>query len=148
MFQTPSNLKILREALSDHMDMSEHFLGLHAIFDGEIIFARDVVQLNLDMPPFPVDFENVWIWIREQLVGSPQQQTFVYQLEFGVEDEEDPAMQKLVEITQEAPLTVWTIDLAHQETPEEGKRFVVVSVPDKKRANEFRELYHGREVTV
>ncbi len=146
MFQTPSNLKILRESLSNHLDMSEYFLGMHAFFDGEVIFARDVVQLNLELPPFPVDFESVWMWIREQLGGSPQQQTFVYELAFGVEDDEDPAMERLVEITKGAPLTAWMIDLAHQDTPTEGQRFVIVTVPDKKRATEFRELYHGKEI--
>jgi hypothetical protein len=67
MFQKPSNLKILRDNLSEHIELSEYFLRLHAVFDGEIIFARDVVHVNFDLVPFSVDFENLWSWLREQL---------------------------------------------------------------------------------
>lgn len=44
MFQTASNLKTLRDALSSHMELPEYFLGMHGFFDGEVIFARDVVH--------------------------------------------------------------------------------------------------------
>ncbi|WP_165422369.1 hypothetical protein [Rhizobium ruizarguesonis] len=35
---------------------------MHAFFDGEVVFARDVVQVNFDLSPFPVDFDSVWSW--------------------------------------------------------------------------------------
>lgn len=40
MFQTASNLKIFREALSEHLQLPEYFLGMHAFFDVEVVFAR------------------------------------------------------------------------------------------------------------
>jgi hypothetical protein len=111
---------------------------MHAFFDGEILFARDVVQVNFDLSPFPVDFENAWNWFIEQLRGQPDQETFAYELVFAVEAEEDPAMDKLVEITRGSAITVWMIDLAHQDTSRDGRRFVVVTAPDKKLALKYR----------
>ncbi len=146
MFQTSSNLKTLRDALSSHMDLPEYFLGMHAFFDGEVIFARDVVHLNMDLSPFPVDFQNLWDWFREQLRGGPSQETFAYELSFAVDADEDPVMQKLIEITGGSAKTVWMIDLAHQETADNGRRFVIVTVPDKKQAKSFREQFHGKFV--
>lgn len=146
MFQKPSNLKILREILSSHMELPEYFLGMHALFDGEVIFARDVVQVNLDLPPFPADFAKVWDWVRDQLRGSPEQETFVYQMGFGIDGEEDPAMDRLVELTRGSAMTIWTIDLAHQDMPTDGRRFLIVTVPGKKQAKIFRERYHGNDV--
>jgi len=148
MFQTTSNLKTLREALSDHMELSEYFLGMHAFYNGEVVFARDVVQVNMEFSPFPVDFENLWDWLREQIRGSPAQETFAYETTFGIEDEDDPVMEKLIEMTQRSANTIWMIDLAHQETPEAGRRFVIVTAPDKNRAQEFRDEFHGRDVAV
>ncbi len=146
MFQTSSNLKTLRDALSSHMDLPEYFLGMHAFFDGEVIFARDVVHLNMDLSPFPVDFQNLWDWFREQLRGGPSQETFAYELPFAVDADEDPVMQKLIEITGGSAKTVWMIDLAHQETADDGRRFVIVTVPDNKQAKSFREQFHGKFV--
>ncbi|AUW42660.1 hypothetical protein CUJ84_Chr002301 [Rhizobium leguminosarum] len=37
-----------------------------------------------------------------------------------------------MEITRGSGMTIWMIDLAHQETPTDGKRYVVVSVPRDK----------------
>jgi hypothetical protein len=148
MFQTPSNLKSLRDHLSDHMELPEYFLGIHAVFDGEVIFARDVVQVNLELPPFPVDFANVWSWFREQLRGPSEQETFAYVLGFGVEDAEDPSMDKLLEITRGSSMTAWTFDLASQETANEGKRFLIVTVPDRQGARKFRDIYHGKELEL
>ncbi|ACI58353.1 hypothetical protein Rleg9DRAFT_4920 [Rhizobium leguminosarum bv. trifolii WSM597] len=67
MFQTASNLKTLCDALSSHLELSEYLLGIHAFFDGEVIFARDVVHVNMDLSPFPVDFGSLWGWFREQI---------------------------------------------------------------------------------
>lgn len=148
MFQTASNLRTLREALSSHMELSEYFLGMHAFFDGEVVFARDVVQVNFDLSPFLVDFENVWNWFREQLRGQPEQETFAYELAFTVEAEDDPAMEKLIDMTRGSAITVWMIDLAHQETPTDGRRFVIITVPDKKGAKAFRDEFHGKNLAV
>jgi hypothetical protein len=41
-------------------------------------------------------------------------------------------MVMLMEITRGSGMTIWMIDLAHQETPTDGKRYVVVSVPRDK----------------
>lgn len=147
MFQTTSNLKTLRDTLSNHMELPEYFLGMHAFYDGEVVFARDVVQLNMEFSPFPVDFQNVWEWLREQIRG-PAQETFAYETTFGIEDEDDPVMEKLIEMTRKSANTIWMIDLAHQETPEAGRRFVIVTAPDKKRAQEFRDEFHGRDVAI
>lgn len=148
MFETASNLKVLHDTLSSNMELPEYFLGIHAFFDGEVIFARDVVQVNAELSPFPVDFENVWDWLREQLKGPPAQEAYVYELTFKVEDEEDPVMEALVEITQGSPSTIWMIDLANQQTPDEGQRFIVVTLPDKRLAKEFREHFHGKEFVL
>jgi hypothetical protein len=145
LFQKPSNLKILREELLNHLELMEYFLGMHAFFDGEVIFARDVVQVNFDLSPFPVDFDDVWSWFKEQLRGPPEQETFAYELTFAVDAEEDPAMQKLMEITETSGMTIWMIDLAHQQTQTDGKRYVIVSVPDKKRAKAYTDLFHGKD---
>ncbi|MGO4437614.1 hypothetical protein [Rhizobium sp. RAF56] len=145
MFQASSNLKVLREVLCDHLELPDHFLGVHAFFDGDTIFARDVVQVNYELIPFPVDFERVWDWFKEQLRGPPEQETFVYELGFGIEHEEDPVRDRLVEITRGSGMTVWMMDFAHQ-TPTDGRRFVVVTIPDKKRVREFRETLHGRHI--
>ena len=146
MFQTSSNLKTLRDTLSSHMELPEYFLGMHAFFDGEVIFARDVVHLNMDLSPFPVDFQSLWDWFREQLRGGSAQETFAYELSFAVDADEDHVMQKLIEITGGSAKTVWMIDLAHQETAENGRRFVIVTVPDKRQAKSFREQFHGKIV--
>ena len=146
MFRTTSNLKTLRDALSRHMELSEYFLGMHAFFDVEVIFARDVVQVNFEFAPFPVDFDNVWEWLRDQLKGTPAQETFAYETTFGVDDEADPVMERLLEITEGSANTIWMIDLARQEGHGDGRRFVIVSSPDKKRAREFREEFHGKEL--
>ncbi|AUW42659.1 hypothetical protein CUJ84_Chr002300 [Rhizobium leguminosarum] len=53
------------------MEIPEYFLGMHAFFDGEVVFARDVVQVNFDLSPFPVDFDSVWSWFKEQLRVRP-----------------------------------------------------------------------------
>ena len=37
-------------------------------------------------------------------------------------------------------------DFEQQETPIDGRRFVVVSILDKRRVREFRETLHGRDV--
>jgi hypothetical protein len=132
LFQTASNLKILREELSDHMEIPEYFLGMHAFFGGEVVFARDVVQVNFDLSPFPVDFDSVWSWFKEPLRGQAEQETFAYELAFAIDAEDDPAMVMLMEITRGSGMTIWMIDLAHQETPTDGKRYVVVSVPRDK----------------
>ncbi|WP_245485401.1 hypothetical protein [Rhizobium leguminosarum] len=145
LFQTASNLKILREELSNHMELPEYFLGMHAFFDGEVVFARDVVQVNFDLSPFPVDFDSVWSWFKEQLRGQTEQETFAYELAFAIDAEDDTAMVKLMEITRGSGMTIWMIDLAHQDTPTDGKRYVVVCVPDKKRSKEFRETFHGKD---
>lgn len=52
LLQNASTLKTLREALSSHMELSKYFLGMHALFDGE------VVQVNIDLSPCPVDFSD------------------------------------------------------------------------------------------
>jgi hypothetical protein len=148
MFQTTSNLKTLRYALSTHMELPEYFLGMHAFYDGEVIFARDVVQVNMEFPPFPVDFENVWNWFREQIKGSPTQETFAYETTFGVDDEDDPVMEKLIEITKGSANMIWMIDLANQQVTAGGRRFVVVIAPDKKSAKEFRDECHGKNLAV
>jgi hypothetical protein len=57
-------------------------------------------------------------------------------------------MESLLALTKDLPITVWMIDLAHQETQEIGKRFVVATVPDKQRAKDFRERYHGRDLAT
>ena len=148
MFQTASSLKTLRDILSSHMELPEYFLGMHAFFDGEVIFARDVVHVNIDLAPFPVDFQNLWDWFREQLRGPSGQETFAYELTFRVEDEQDPAMETLIEISRGSAKTVWMIDLAQQETSGKGRRFVIVTVPDKRRAQEFRDEFDGREIVA
>ncbi len=148
MFQNASNLKTVREALSSHMKLSEYFLAMHAFFDGEVVFARDVVQVNIDLSPFPVDFDTVWNWFREQLRGQPEQETFAYELAFTVQSEEDPARERLMEMTRGSSMTVWMIDLAHQDTPTNGRRLVVVTVPDKKSAKAFRGEFHGKNLAV
>ena len=117
-------------------------------YNGEVVFARDVVQVNMEFSPFPVDFENLWDWLREQIRGSPAQETFAYETTFGIEDEDDPVMEKLIEMTQSSANTIWMIDLAHQETPEAGRRFVIVTAPDEKRAQDFRDEFHGRDVAI
>jgi len=148
MFQKTSNLKTLRDALSSHLELPEYFLGIHAFFDAEVIFARDVVHVNMDLSPFPVDFESLWGWFREQIRGSANQETFAYELPFDVDAEVDPAMERLMEITRGSSKTIWMFDLAYQEPAHEGRRFVVVTLPDKKRARSFREEYHGRDVEI
>ncbi|WP_245267835.1 hypothetical protein [Rhizobium sp. 2MFCol3.1] len=146
MFQTATNLNIFRDALAAHMDLAEYFLGIHAFFDGEVIFLRDVVHVNMDLAPFPVDFSNLWEWFREQLKGGTGQETFAYELHFVVDAQEDPAMEKLLEITRGTAMTIWMFDLAHQEADGKGRRFVIVTSPHKKGAKALRELFHGRDL--
>jgi hypothetical protein len=57
-------------------------------------------------------------------------------------------MEKHIEMNQKSSKTIWIIDLAHQETPEAGRRFVIVTAPDKKRAQDFRDEFHGRDVAI
>ncbi|MDM9649314.1 hypothetical protein [Rhizobium sp. S163] len=57
-------------------------------------------------------------------------------------------MEKLIKITGESANTTWMIDLQHRETLEDGRRFVVVRSPHKKRAKEFREEFHGNAIAV
>ena len=80
---------------------------MHAFFDGEVIFARDVIHVNMDLSPFPVDFQNLWDWFREQLRGGLNHETFAYELSFAVDADEDPVMQKLIEITKGSGKTIW-----------------------------------------
>jgi hypothetical protein len=148
VFQKTSNLKILKDALSAHMRLPEYFLGIHAFFDGEVIFARDVVHLNVDLSPFPLDFANVWQWFGEQLRGGSGQETFAYQMEFVVDAVEDPAMKKLIEITRGTATTIWMFDLAHQEACESGRRFLIVTAADKKGLKSFRNEFHGTDVEL
>ena len=67
---------------------------MHALFDGEVVFARDVVQVNIDLSPVLVDFQTVWTWFRQQLRGQPVQEAFAYELVFTVGAEDDHAMEK------------------------------------------------------
>ena len=55
MFQTTSNLKTLREALSDHMELSEYFLGMHAFYNGEVVY------LTRPRSPFEKIGRSAWI---------------------------------------------------------------------------------------
>ncbi|WP_245486950.1 hypothetical protein [Rhizobium ruizarguesonis] len=64
------------------------------------MFARDVVQVNFDLSPFPVDFDSIWSWFKEQLRGQAEQEIFAYELAFAIDAEDDPAMVKLMEITR------------------------------------------------
>ncbi len=130
------------------MNLPEYFLGIHAFFDGEVIFARDVVHVNMDLPPFPVDFPNVWQWFGQQLQGGSGQETFAYQMEFVVDAAEDPAMRKLIEITRGTATTIWMFDLAHQEAAQHGRRFVIVTAADKKGLKSFRNEFHGMDVEL
>lgn len=148
VFHTISNLKTLRDALSSYLELPEYFLGIHAFFDAEVIFARDVVHVNMELSPFPVNFDTLWEWFREQIRGNANQETFAYELPFQVNAEDDPAMEKLVEITRGSSKTIWMFDLANQETPDGGRRFVVVTLPSKKETTSFREEYHKRNVEV
>jgi hypothetical protein len=148
VFQKTSNLRMLKDALSAHMDLPEYFLGIHAFFDGEVIFARDVVHVNMDLSPFPVDFPNVWQWFREQLQGGSGQETFAYQMSFVVDAVEDPAMKKLIEITRGTATTIWMFDLSNQEPPGDGRRFVIVTAADKKGLKSFRDEFHGIDVEL
>ena len=146
MFQTTSSIKTLRDALSSHMERPEYFLGVHAFFDGEVIFARDVVHVNLDLSPFPMDFPGLWAWFREQIRSSAHEETLAYELSFVIDAEEDPVMEKLMTMTQGSSETIWMFDLAHQASTDGGLRFVVVALPDKKTATSFRNQYHGRDI--
>jgi hypothetical protein len=144
----PSPLKTLREALSSHMELSEYFLGMHALFDGDVVFARDVVQVNIDLSPCPVDFQTVWTWFRQQLRGQPEQETFAYQLVFTVGADDDHAMEKLLDMTRGLAITVWMTDLANQETPTDCRRLVVITVPNRKGARAFRDEFHGKDLAL
>jgi hypothetical protein len=60
-------------------------------------------------------------------------------------NEDDPDMEALVELSRRSPMTVWMIDLAQQETPEAGRRYVVITIPTKQGARAFRSEYHGKD---
>jgi hypothetical protein len=145
MFETPSSLNELREALNDNLDNSEYFLGIHALFEGEVIFARDVVHLNLELPAFPVDAEAVWDWFNDNLSGSKDQRTYVYQLPFAIDSEDDDDMEALMALSRTSPMTVWMLDLARQEDPEAGQRYVVITIPTKQAARDFETEYDGKD---
>ncbi len=145
MFESPSSLNKLQAAFSENISYSEYFLGLHAFFEGEVIFARDVVHLNLELPPFPGDADAAWDWFRDNLRGAKEQETFVYELAFAMDNEDDPDMEALVELSRRSPMTVWMIDLAQQEAPDAGRRYVVITIPTKKSAREFKDAYHGKD---
>jgi hypothetical protein len=145
MFESPSRLSKLQEAFFETIGYSEYFLGLHAFFEGEVIFARDVVHLNLELPPFPGDADAAWDWFRDNLRGAKEQETFVYELSFAMNNEDDPDMEALVELSRRSPMTVWMIDLAQQVTPEAGRRYVVITIPTKQGARAFRSEYHGKD---
>jgi hypothetical protein len=145
MFDRLSNLKILKSALADHIGNSEYFLGIHAFFDGEMIFGRDVVHLNLEMPPFPIDFASAWKWFTDSLQGTPDQETFVYELPFHTADEEDSDMEALVALSRGSSMTVWLVDLAVQQDPQAGQRYLVITIPQKQELASFKRDYHGKD---
>jgi hypothetical protein len=128
------------------MELSEYFLGMHALFDGGVVFARDVVQVNIDLP-CPVDFQTVWTWFR-RAPRPARAETFAYELVFTVGAEDDHAMEKLVDMTRGLAITVGMIDLANQETPTDARRFVVITVPNRKGARAFRDEFHGKDLAV
>jgi hypothetical protein len=145
MFEEPSSLNELRESLDDNLEHSEYFLGIHAFFEGEIIFARDVVHLNLELPEFPIDVEAIWAWFRENLRGSKEQKTYVYRLPFMINNEDDRDMEALSALSRTSPMTVWMLDLARQESPEGGQRYAVITIPTRKAARDFEAEYHGKD---
>lgn len=148
MFETPSTLKELSAALIQYMERSEYFLGIHALFDSEVVFARDVVHVNFEMPAFPVDVPAVWAWLKENLRGGTQQETFVYRLPFTVDDEDDPDMDWMIAFSGTAPMTIWLIDLAHHETTGPGERYVVLTISGKQAAKDFKVAYDGKNVRM
>jgi hypothetical protein len=145
MFDKSSNLKKLRMALADHIGYSEYFLGIRAFFDGEMIFGRDVVHLNLEMQPFPIDFSSSWRWFTDSLQGTPHQETFVYELPFHAPEDEDTDMEALVDFSRGSSMTVWLVDLAIQQKPEVGQRYLVITIPQQEEAVSFKKDYHGKD---
>ncbi len=145
MFEKLSNLRNLRSALHDHIESSEYFLRINAFFDGELIFGRDVTQLNLEMTRFPIDFEAAWKWFSDSLSGASEQETFAYELPRNVGNEDDPDVERLLILSKNSSMTVWVIDLAIQEAIEEGRRFVVITIPSKRDIMAFRKNYHGKD---
>jgi hypothetical protein len=146
VFDKLSNLKKLRSALADHIAYSEYFLGIHAFFDGEMIFGREVMHLNLEMQPFPIDFLSAWQWFADSLQGTAHQETFVYELPFRTTDEEDTDMEALVAFCRGSSMTVWLVDLALQQEPEVGRRYLVITIPQQQEAASFKRDYHGKDV--
>ena len=51
-------------------------------------------------------------------------------------------------MTRGLAITVWMIDLANHETPTDGRRFVVITVPNRKGARAFRDEFHGKDLAV
>jgi hypothetical protein len=147
MFDKSSNLQKFSSALSDNLSFSEYFLGIHVVFDGEVVFAHDVVHVNLDMPAFPVDASGIWDWLKTNLKGTSDQQTFVYELPFDAEDEEDPDMETLIELSSSFGMTLYLCDLGQHADTDAGMRYVIISIPKKDAAAEFREQYHGRKLS-
>jgi hypothetical protein len=52
-------------------------------------------------------------------------------------------MERLIEITEGSANTIWLIDLANQDGQGDGRRFVIVTSPDKRQAGKFLEEFHG-----
>jgi len=148
MFEKLSTLEKLRRALANHVTESEYVLGIHAYYDGEIIFSRDVVHLNLEMPRFPVDFSSAWKWFTDSLQGTPSQETFVYELPFQLADEDDADAERLIVLSSGSSMTVWLIDLAINEEPAASRRYVVITIPKKQDIATFKRDHHGKDVRV
>jgi len=146
MFHKYSSLRKLKGVLADTIQRSEYALGIRAIYDREVIFALDVEHLNFELPAFPVNAEAIWNWINEQLLGSPGQETFVYEINLDGEDREDRVMEKLVEIGEGTGMTAWTFDLESEERKTYSLRFIVITIPDKRQAKEFRVKFHGKNI--
>ncbi len=145
MFEKSSTLEKLRRTLANHVSESEYSLGIQAYYDGEVIFSRDIVHLNLEMPPFPIDFSSAWKWFTDSLQGTPFQETFVYELPFQPMDEEDADAELLLALCRGSSMTVWLVDLAIDEGPEPDKRFVVITIPKKQEIAAFKRDYHGKD---
>ncbi len=149
MFQNASTLKSLREAFIDTIRRSEYFIGIHAFFDGEVIFARDIVHVDFEGLSFPSGDIAVWDWIRMQFKGTSGQETFHYEMAFKVDDEDDLAMKKLIEISKDSGSTIWMYDFAsHDDDEQQGKRFIAVTAPDKRRAKSFKDQFDGRDLAA
>ena len=96
----------------------------------------------------PGGFSDCLDLVQAELRGQPEQETFAYELVFTVGAEDDHAMEKLIDMTRGLAITVWMIDLANQETPTDARRFVVITVPNRKGARAFRDEFHGKDLAV